>query len=82
MFSDRSSTSGNQCQTTRNQYENYRNEYCKSIFCDMCGIIIEAGRYRTKGNLHLCPNCFYHLESLGNSIIQSSITRFCSGNVL
>lgn len=82
MFSDRSSTTGSQCQTTRNQYENYRNDYCERIFCDMCGTSIEAGRPEKKDNLYLCASCFFHIKSLDNNIIQSSITRFFSGNVL
>ncbi len=77
MFENKCSTI-----TTSSQYGNYPAEFCERIFCDMCGIIVEAGRYKIKGNLHLCPHCFYRIDSLGNSIIQSSLTRFFSGNVL
>ena len=74
----------NKCSTitTSSQYGNCPAEFCERIFCDMCGIIIEAGRYRAKSSLHLCMDCFYRIDSLGNNIIQSSITRFFSGNVL
>ncbi|MBF0259116.1 MAG: hypothetical protein HQK62_09805 [Desulfamplus sp.] len=53
-----------------------------SIFCDICSRPVDSSRVRKKDNLYLCHDCFFSIDSVGNNMMRSSITRFFSGNVL
>lgn len=54
---------------------------CDHHLCDMCGNTIETALHQTEEHIYLCTDCFWNIGSLGKSIIQSSVTRFLSGNV-
>lgn len=66
---------------TQSSFLNKPSDYCNYIPCDMCGNSITSNLHRTGDDLHLCTDCFWNIGFMDNSVMQSSLTRFISGNV-